>query len=96
MLAADLFCAMPSELRTLDRSEATYALVRTTEDKVRSDYTGLAYDRITHVYLYATDGSELICLYYWRSEPPTIGQGVLYGSTANGELIWEGIGKLFE
>lgn len=93
-IIGELFCRMPASIRTIDSREADYALVRTTENEARSDYYGMAFDRLTYVFFCAKDGTATK-IFFERSAPPIHGEGVGYGEIASGAAIWSEIGDRF-
>ena len=93
-LWTDLFCRMPSGLRTVDSRQADYALITKADYESRSDYTGPAYNTITKAYLCGRNGTVYFVGSVTHSPPfsGTVRLGsALRGEIATAEEIWNAV-----
>lgn len=89
-----LFCALPTDVRTIDWREADYVLYVACTSEARDDYIGFAYNRTTWCWLRSKDGGAKL-LFKDTDTPPISGYGTLSGDEATPEEIWEGIRRFF-
>ena len=90
-LLGDFYVRLPEKKRAKSLEEADGILYMKHYFERRTDYTGLAYNRIYDVYWIDRESGTIQKIYTKYTTPPRSGYGTLYGEEIPLKTIWNGI-----